>query len=136
VRFDQGFIRRVMRTTAFVAIVLAGIAYPRFGERVTLGLLRGAALAIASLASIDWMVRRLVRPGGPSRRVAMTFLYLKIPILGAVLWLIVSAARGSVPVLGGVIAGVTLVPVVMVLKVAGIWLVSAPGRARRGNDAS
>jgi len=53
-----------------------------------------------------------------------------------VLWLIVSAARGSVPVLGGVIAGVTLVPVVMVLKVAGIWLVSAPGRARRGNDAS
>src|SRR3954447_23284424 len=49
VGFDPGFIRRVMRTTAFVAIVLAGIVYPRFGERVTIGLLVGAALAIASL---------------------------------------------------------------------------------------
>ena len=83
------------------------------------------------------MVRRLVRPGGPSRRAAMMLLYLKIPVLGAVLWLVVRVAHGSVPVLAAVLVGVTLVPLVALLKIAGIWLSSAPAtNTRRRNDAS
>ena len=128
------FIRRVLRTTAVVALLLTWMVTGWLGWRIGLGLAAGAALSLGSLASIDWMVRQFARPGTFTKP-RMAFLFLvKIPVLGLLAWLIVWAARGSVAVTAAVAAGATLVPVIILLKILGRWLVGASAAGGRRTD--
>lgn len=135
---DTGFIGRVLRTTGAVALLLGLMVYGWLGWRFSLGLLGGAALGMGSLWSISWTVQRLVRPGpspvacpkgrrSPLGAVAL----LKLPLLAAAAWLVVQATQGSVAAMGAAVAGATLVPVVIILKLAGRWLIAQPPPGER-----
>lgn len=123
---DLAFVRRVLRTTTVVALLLAWGIYCWYGVRVSAGFLAGAALGLASLASIEWIVRRCARPGGPGSRPVGLLALAKLPLMAAAVWLLVWASHGSLAVLGAAAGGVSLLPVVIVLKIAGRWLIDQP----------
>jgi hypothetical protein len=133
-QFDAAFVGRVLRTSAVAAVLLAWMIYGWLGWRIGLGFLAGAAVSLGSLASIDWMVRRLTSQGGRSHRKITAVALAKIPLLALFAWLIVWAAGGNVRVVAAAVAGASLVPVVVVLKILGRWLVPPAAASHRGRS--
>jgi hypothetical protein len=120
---DLAFATRVCRTGAVAAVVLALLVAGWLGWGAALSFLAGAAVGIGSLASIHWMVRRLEELDGRSARRLGIAVLLKFPVLAAAVLLAVWTARGEPRAMAALLAGASLVPAVVVLKVAGLWLV-------------
>jgi hypothetical protein len=127
---DEAFLERLYRTTALVGVIVAALVAGRLGWRVGAGFLMGAALGLGSLRSLEWLVRRMTRPGASARKFTAAAL-LKIPAMGLAVGLVVWLAGGELPVLVAVGAGVALLPAVIVLKLLGRWL-AGPKEESRG----
>lgn len=135
---DREFPRRVCRTTALVAGLLAVWLGDRFGWRVSVGLLAGAALGAGGLLAVDWMVRQLGSQMARQSRKLVLLGLLKLPLMGLVVWLVYRFSGGETRVMAALAAGASLVPAVIVLKVLSRTFLSrkeqpAAGRRSRSN---
>ncbi len=138
---DEGFIRRVCWMTALVALLVASVVGDRWGWRPGAGVLAGAALSIASLAALGWIVRSFVRreedaadrANSRNRARLQVALLAKFPLTIAAVGLVVWLARADLATLAGVAGGVTLVPAVIFLKALGRAL-ALPGEGVERNS--
>lgn len=120
-RGDDGFAWRVMRTTAIVAGVFLTFALLRWPLGISIGFVVGVATAAIGFLSWKLVIDRAVRaaPGEDKKSVGnwvLALTALKLPLMGGLLaaglfWLDADP--------WGIAGGVTLVPLVVVLKQLG-----------------
>jgi hypothetical protein len=112
-----GFVTRVVKTTAVVAIVIAlfvsTYVSPAYGASVLLGALWNSLnlLIVASL------VKLVLSDEKPGRRKILSVVALKFPVLYGLGFLLL---RTSYLPVGGLLAGFSLVLAVIVLKALGL----------------
>ena len=134
---DLGFIRRVYRTTAVVAVLVLIFVWEGLGPMAAWGWACGVVLSLAALAGTEWTVKYAVRRGKASTVLAA--MLLKLPILLGVGALLYYAASLGLINLIWVLPGFALPHVVLLLKLLGRRLneLSAaeanPGGGREGN---
>ena len=69
------------------AVLLVSLRFDSFA--ISAGVVTGTALAMAVLASWQWIARRALTPDSPSRNLALALGMLKLPLLGAVVYVLV-----------------------------------------------
>ena len=128
---DIDFIHRVYRTSAAVVLLVALIAWARFGVPAAVGWLLGGGLSLLILASVEWSVRRFVRAEGGSSGRLMLVSVLKMLVITVVLVLaFLAALRGWLSLLW-MLGGFSLPGAVILLKLLGQKLIQAAGSDRR-----
>lgn len=123
---DDGFLRRVYRTTAIAWVVTVMIlaAYGFAGALASFAI--GGAVSLAFLRGTEIAIRRYLVPQGRHLKKAVVLLYaVKMPILGLALYLLVGTEWVNVVALA---AGLGLVQAVIGLKAMGIALYDLAGR--------
>ncbi|MDQ2730213.1 MAG: hypothetical protein M3Y56_01020 [Armatimonadota bacterium] len=113
---DEKFIHRVYRTSLIVGAILALGVWGRWGFQFGLGLAAGVLIDLACLWTIEFGVRRFIRPGTKDYRPLLLLAGGMYPALLVALWILVQSPWVNVPALA---AGVTLPNAVIVLKVVG-----------------
>lgn len=113
---DENFIRRVYRTSAIVAVIFAVAAWSRWGLSCCLGLAAGVVIDLACLWTIEFGVRRFIRPGVRDYKQLLLFAGGMYPALIVALWGVVHFRWVNVLALA---AGIMLPNAVIVLKVLG-----------------
>ena len=64
---DDNFLRQVYRLTVVLGVIGAVILWTVYGTAVGLSFAIGGFLSLSAILSLEYVVRRLVKPGGPSR---------------------------------------------------------------------
>jgi hypothetical protein len=125
---DEAFPRRVVRMS--LLLTLLGVIYACLAGawRTAIGLGAGGALSAAAFVTLAWTVHLWI--GGAGKRGWRTagvllVVLLKMPLLALALWFAVSRLDAQ-PI--ALLAGLAMTQIVMVLKVAGIRLVTRAGR--------
>ena len=115
---DEGFIRRVYKTSALVmAVILLALWAYAVPQRVILGVAAGYLLGILSLASISFLITRRLSPGNARVRANNGWVAaLKYVVIGGIIYVIVRTDYLSLP---GFVAGFASIQAIMVLKVLG-----------------
>ncbi|HTE18564.1 MAG TPA: hypothetical protein VK689_09315 [Armatimonadota bacterium] len=116
---DLDFFHRVYRTSIILALLGALLIWEPFGAAVVLGWLWGAGLSLLALASLEWSVRRFIRPDVRSARSLVGVMVVKLLGVTVVLALAFIGAREGWISLFGVLAGFMLPHAVVVLKLVG-----------------
>ncbi|MCE5198461.1 MAG: hypothetical protein ABFD54_16200 [Armatimonadota bacterium] len=127
---DEGFIRRVYKTSAFVWGFGVVVALIVSGWRTALGWTFGSAISFGTMWSLEWIIKRAFVPGNDRARSNLSrFSMLKLPIMALVLAGVVYVGAKTTPhtveLLGyfvGFIAGVVLTQGVIFLKVLGMLI--------------
>lgn len=121
---DEGFIRRVYKTCAYVwAFVGLGV-WSFAGPHTAFGWTFGAVISVGLLAGIEWIVRKAVRPGHTREKKLLTnAAVLHWPIILGIMALAVWLSGRRIAYLIAFIAGLGLAQVVIVLKTLGAMLV-------------
>jgi len=86
------FIHRVYRTSLILVLLGALFIWERFRAPAALGWLIGSLLSLAMLASLEWSIRRFIKPGSTAQPLVGLSL-LKVPLAGIVLILVFLAAK-------------------------------------------
>jgi len=135
---DEGFPRRVLRMSLVLTAIAVVYACLMGAWRGAIGLGAGGVIGAAAFVTLAWMVGALV--GGktlPGWRKAglLALVLVKLPLLGVALWYALYRLDAH-PL--GLLIGLAMTQIVMVLKVAGMLLVSrsARGPGGRSMDAS
>jgi len=126
---DLAFIHRVYRTSLILLVLGGLLVWARFGAPAALGFLVGGGLSVAVLWTVEWSVRRYIRPESRSARGLVGFSLAKmggaaILILGTFL----AARRGWLSPLW-VLLSFPLPFIVAALKLAGLKLLGRVGPA-------
>ena len=64
---DDNFLRQVYRLTVVLGVIGAVILWTVYGTSEGLSFAIGGFLSLSAILSLEYVVRRLVKPGGPSR---------------------------------------------------------------------
>jgi hypothetical protein len=124
---DDGFIRRVYRTSAVLAVLGAALLWELRGPASTTGLVIGAALSLGMLMGVEHSVRLLIdRQAGVKSLVSA--LFMKLAIAFVVLGLAFYGALQGWVSLAALIGGFALPHAVIVLKLLGQRLRAAMGQ--------
>jgi hypothetical protein len=119
-QYGAGFIGRVYRTTLVAWATVALLLFNHYGLAAVLGLSIGTAVSLGSLYSVELTVRLLTRPGvHAGGRYFTLLLFLKLPLLTAVMAAAVWAVLSGVANVFTLVAGVALVHGVILLKAVG-----------------
>jgi hypothetical protein len=128
---DLDFLHRVYRTSLALVVIGGLLIWARFQEPAALGWLLGAGIGLTVLVSVEWGVRRFIRPGAQSAGALVLLSMAKILGIAVILGLaFVGAMRGWIS-LPWVLAGFTLPVAVVALKLLGQKLLQATGAERR-----
>ena len=118
---DEGFIRRVYITSAYVWAFGALMSWARFGPWAALGWTVGSAISLGLLRVIEWFIRRTAMPGNDAaKRSFLIGALLHWPVLIALLAGGVWIGRGRFAYIVAFCAGLALTQAVIVLKVVGM----------------
>lgn len=90
VRLDSGFLFRVQRGALALFLVALLVSLQQASLAVSLGLFCGYALGAAILWSWQVVARRAFDPAKPRPGLAGIFFLLKLPLVGAAVWLLIS----------------------------------------------
>jgi len=124
---DEGFIGRVLKTSAVVGPLFALCAYACLGPLWSFSFLLAAGWSIANLWALKGLLKALVLREGLLK--LGSFFFLKVPILyGVILFYLIAVPWKA----SALITGFSLPYVVIVLKVLGRALVETMGEAPRG----
>ncbi|HXG24080.1 MAG TPA: hypothetical protein VNJ09_05945 [Chthonomonadales bacterium] len=128
---DEKLPHRTLRTAFWLAALFTLVFGLRGQTAITFGLAIGAAIGLSSLWSLLFVVPRLFVPGKVAPRFWLGVLaFIKLPIYAVILYFAMSTPYINP---GAVFAGVSVVPVVLVLKVLGYQLVQKT-QAPTGDD--
>lgn len=64
---DDNFLRQVYRLTVVLGVIGTVILWTVYGTSEGLSFAIGSFLSLSAILSLEYVVRRLVKPGGPSR---------------------------------------------------------------------
>ena len=64
---DDNFLRQVYRLTVVLGVIGTVILWTVYGTAEGLSFAIGGFLSLSAILSLEYVVRRLVKPGGPSR---------------------------------------------------------------------
>jgi hypothetical protein len=118
---DEKLPHRTLRTAFWLAALFTLVFGLRGETAITFGLALGAAIGLSSLWTLIVVVPKLFAPGKPAPRFWLGVVtFLKLPVYALILYFAMSTPHISP---GAVFAGVSAVPVVLVLKVLGYQLV-------------
>jgi hypothetical protein len=118
---DEGFIRRVYITSAYVWAFGLLASWSVSGFRAALGWTVGSAISLGLLRGIDWFIRGTVRPSNTRARRSLPLVaLLHWPVLIAVLAAGVWFGRGHFSYIVAFCAGLVLTQGVIILKVIGM----------------
>lgn len=121
---DEGFIGRVVKTSAYVWAFGALIAWSFGGLHTAFGWTFGSAISVGLLAGIEWIVRKAVTPGNlRAKKVLTNVAALHWPIILAIMALAVWLSGRRIAYLLAFIAGLGLAQIVIVLKTIGAMFV-------------
>lgn len=121
---DEGFIRRVYRTSVIVWVFGVLVSWSIAGLHAAFGWTFGSAISVGLLAGIEWIVRKAVTPGNlRAKKVLTNVAALHWPIILAVMALAIWLSARRIPYLIAFIAGLGLAQVVIVLKTVGAVIV-------------
>lgn len=116
--FTGDYIVRVQKTSAVVLVVAVACSLALQQYLVAAGLVAGAIVGIATLWSLDWIVRRTMIPGATQgKKSLMKYLLLKYPLLAAVLIPVVLTR--SFTFILAFIGGMLITHLVILLKAVG-----------------
>ena len=116
---DLDFFHRVYRTSLIVALLGALLMWEAFGAPGVLGWLWGVALSLLALASLEWSIRRFIRPEARSARSLVGIMLVKMVAITVILALAFAAAlRGWISLIW-VLVGFMLPHAVVMLKLVG-----------------
>ena len=112
---DDKFLRQVYRLTVALTIVGTVILWAVYGAPVGLSFAIGGFLSLSAILSLEFVVRRMVKPGGPSRAKRwIGFILLgKYTVIFVGFYLLMKADWLNVYALA---AGIGLVQLVIILK--------------------
>ncbi|MCE5314572.1 MAG: hypothetical protein ABFD49_08130 [Armatimonadota bacterium] len=134
---DDAFIKRVYRSSAFLwafgLLVLLGLwpyltakgvaLSPKWGWLAGLGWTLGSAVSVATLWSLEWIVRRAFVPGNiQAKRNLGRFSLVKLVVIAIVLAVIAKLGGKSFALISAFCAGVVLTQAVIFLKVLGMLI--------------
>jgi hypothetical protein len=123
-KIDEGFIARVYKTSAYVWVFGALVAWSVAGPWAALGWTVGSAISVGLLAAIECIVKRAVRPGNlRAKKVLTNAALLHWPIIVAVLALAVWLGGRRVAYIIAFAAGLGLTQLVITLKAVGALIV-------------
>jgi hypothetical protein len=122
---DLSFFPRVYRTSLVLIVLGALLVWERFKAPAALGWMVGSCMSLGALATVEWSVRRFVRPEAPAMNRLIGATMAKILLAAALMAVIfVGAQRGWVAPLW-VLAGFALPHGVVFLKLIGRAVVAA-----------
>lgn len=122
-RVDEGFIRRVYTTSAYVWAFGLLTSWSVSGFHAAVGWTVGSAVSLGLLRGIEWFIRGTVRPGNSGARRSLPLIaLLHWPVLIAVLAGAVWLGRGRYSYIVAFCAGLVLTQAVIVLKVVGMLI--------------
>ena len=112
---DDRFLRQVYRLTTILALVATPILWAVYGLPAGLSFAIGSLFSLSAILSLEFIIRRMVKPGGSSRTKRwLGFIALgKYTIIFVGFYLLTKADWLNVYTLA---AGVGLVQVVIILK--------------------
>lgn len=113
---DIGFVSRTLRTTSLLALVILIIGTFYFGFYPTLSIVTGIIWGMVNLFFLERLVRSALRPEGVDKTAALVYLFIKFPLLYASLYFMVTTEFFNTIF---ILAGFTIVLLVIVLKAAG-----------------
>lgn len=129
---DPGILDRVYKTSFILAILGMLICWARFGIGSACGWCVGTAFCIGVLAAIQWFVSKTFVPGNEKAKSAFAFfLFLKMPVMLAVLTAIILFGRNIDGFIWTFTVGISLVPIVIILKAVGIILIDKMDRGTK-----
>jgi hypothetical protein len=113
---DMDVIRRLLITTAFLAVLIALVLWAYAGWGWAVGLAGGAILGMANIVFLTALVREIVTPGERCRGRIAALIAIKVPVVcGGLIALLIWRA---LPITG-VVIGFSLILIVITLKAAG-----------------
>ena len=112
---DDQFLRQVYRLTTVLALIAMPILWAVYGLPASLSFAVGSLLSLSAILSLEFIIRRMVKPGGsPRTKRWLGFIALgKYTIIFAGFYFLTKANWLNVYTLA---AGVGLVQVVIILK--------------------
>jgi len=117
---DEGFIGRVYRTSGYVWVFGALVAWSAAGPYAALGWTVGSAVSVGVLAAIELMVKRAARPGDArAGRKLMRIAALHWPVILAVLAAAIWLGERRISYVIAFCVGLGLAQAVIVLKAFG-----------------
>jgi hypothetical protein len=124
---SQDIVSRASRTLLVLGAAVTGLAFLLGGERVAVGALVGAVVALANFQALGWIVRRLLQGSMRGAATPSVLLVLKMGVLIAVAWALV--VRFGVDLLGLMIGLGTLVGAIFLVGFAGAERATAGGES-------
>lgn len=110
------FIKRIIRTTAILSLIVALALAVYHDGTFAFGFLVGTAWGLANLFAIRLLVAELINPAGARRKMILPVALVKFPVLYVGGYLVLASEAFSVLSL---LAGFSLMFVVIILKVLG-----------------
>src|SRR2546429_562228 len=124
---DERLPHRTLKTSFWLAALFALVFSARGQTAIAMGLAVGAGLACFALATLIYVIPRIFAQGNPAAKAGMAVAaVLKLPIYALVIYFALSSQLVN-PV--AIVAGVALVPAVLVLKVLGYQMLTNDSRS-------
>jgi len=125
------FLHRVMRATAVVGILAFAFAAVYYNIDFAWGLLIGCAWGMGNFWAMTRVITAVVTPGDVDRRHALILAAIKFPVLYVAGYFILRSDWFS-PI--SLLAGFSILFVVVVLKAAGRMFLNLDDRTKRGTS--
>ena len=113
---DISFVDRTLKTTSVLVLFILAIGSLHFPFYDILAITSGAIWSIINLFFLTLLIKAIIRPEGPDKMAAAAFLFVKVPLLYAAGYFLLTT---SIFQLMYLVIGFSLPMVVILLKVLG-----------------
>ncbi|OGW42096.1 MAG: hypothetical protein A2132_05140 [Nitrospirae bacterium RBG_16_43_11] len=130
---DRDFIKRSIRASAIVTVILAPFTFYYFGISTGWGFAAGAVWNIVNVYLLSQVVTNLITPHPSNKKLGAIAGVLKFPVLYGIGYVILSYTNPSVY---GIMAGFTLILAIFLLKAIGIYYLDASYQGKKSYGSS